>query len=41
MKLNLDVEKKDETAVLNFFQNSKYLILLAKDGSAKVLVLEG
>jgi len=40
MKLELDVSKEKETAIQAFFQESKYLILLAEDGASKVIVLD-
>lgn len=40
MKIDLDVPKENETAIQNFFKESKYLIFLSEDGQTKVLVLK-
>ena len=40
MKLELDVPKGQETAIQNFYRNSKYLILLSAEGYSKVLVIK-
>ena len=40
MILELDVDKDKETAIQNFFRETKYLILLAEGGESKVLVLK-
>lgn len=40
-KLPIYVPKEFETAVRNFANNAKFLILIADDGSTKTLILEG
>jgi hypothetical protein len=40
MKLELETKKEDETAILNFFKESKYLIFLGEQGECKVVVLK-
>lgn len=40
MKLELDVPKELETPIFNFYQQAKYMILLAEDGMSKVIVLD-
>jgi len=41
MKLDLGkVDKRHETAIQNFFRETKYLIFVSKEGFTKTLVLE-